>query len=53
MLRPYEWRLDNTEIRHPVFGYRISYRRVMDMQALLLAAVLVGELPEYLAMVTR
>ncbi|MGQ0842082.1 CRISPR-associated endonuclease Cas4g/Cas1g [Actinokineospora sp.] len=52
VLRAYERRL-HTEIRHPVFKYKISYRRVMDVQARLLAAVLVGELPEYLPMVTR
>ncbi|MDQ2884343.1 MAG: CRISPR-associated endonuclease Cas1 [Actinomycetota bacterium] len=52
VLRAYERRLD-TEIRHPVFAYRISYRRVLDVQARLLAAVLVGEIPEYLPMVTR
>ncbi len=52
VLRAYERRLD-TEIRHPVFGYRISYRRVLDVQARLLAAVLVGEIPAYQAMVTR
>jgi len=52
VLAAYERRLD-TQIRHPVFGYRISYRRVMDVQARLLAAVLVGELPQYSAMVTR
>lgn len=52
VLKAYERRLD-TQIRHPLFGYRISYRRVLDVQARLLAAVLVGELPEYLPMVTR
>jgi CRISPR-associated protein Cas1 len=52
VLRAYERRLD-TAIRHPVFGYRITYRRVLDVQARLLAAVLVGELPEYVPMVTR
>jgi CRISPR-associated protein Cas1 len=52
VLRAYERRLD-TEIRHPVFGYRISYRRVLDLQARILAAVLVGELPEYIPMTTR
>jgi CRISPR-associated protein Cas1 len=52
VLRAYERRLD-TEIRHPLFGYRISYRRVIDLQARLLAAVLVGELPEYIPMTTR
>ncbi|MGH3856079.1 MAG: CRISPR-associated endonuclease Cas1 [Pseudonocardiaceae bacterium] len=52
VLRAYERRLD-TEIRHPVFGYQISYRRVLDVQARLLAAVMVGEIPEYIPMVTR
>jgi CRISP-associated protein Cas1 len=52
VLKAYERRLD-TQIRHPVFKYRISYRRVLDVQARLLAAVLVGELPEYIPMVTR
>jgi CRISPR-associated protein Cas1 len=52
VLRAYERRLD-TKVTHPVFGYRISYRRVLDVQSRLLAAVLVGELPEYVPMVTR
>lgn len=52
VLRAYERRLD-TEIQHPVFGYRISYRRVLDVQARLLAAVLIGEVPQYMPMVTR
>jgi CRISPR-associated protein Cas1 len=40
-------------ITHPEFKYRISYRRVLDVQARILGAVLVGELPDYVAMVTR
>jgi CRISPR-associated protein Cas1 len=52
VLRAYERRLD-TKIRHPKFAYQISYRRVLDVQARLLAAVLVGEIPEYQPMVTR
>ncbi len=52
VLKAYERRLD-TQIRHPVFEYQIGYRRVLDVQARLLAAVLVGELPEYIPMVTR
>jgi CRISPR-associated protein Cas1 len=48
----YERRLD-VEIKHPVFGYRISYRRVMDVQARLLAAVMIGELSRYTPMTTR
>ncbi|KZS58233.1 CRISPR-associated protein Cas1 [Mycobacterium kansasii] len=52
VLKAYERRLE-TKIRHPVFGYQVSYRRVLDVQARILAAVLVGELPEYIPMVTR
>lgn len=52
VLCAYERRLE-TEITHPVPGYRISYRRALDVQARLLPAVLVGEIPEYRPMVTR
>jgi CRISPR-associated protein Cas1 len=52
VLRAYERRL-NTEVTHPMFGYRITYRRVLDVQARILAAHLVGELPEYTPMITR
>src|SRR5690606_29993141 len=34
-IQTYEQRMDQ-EIQHPVFGYRISYRRVLDVQARLL-----------------
>lgn len=33
-----------TRIQHPVFGYRCSYRRVLEVQARLLARHLLGEL---------
>jgi CRISPR-associated protein Cas1 len=52
VLRAYERRLD-AEVKHPMFGYRISYRRVLDLQARLLAATIVGEIPTYPPMVTR
>ena len=54
VLAAYERRLA-TEITHPQFKYKISYRRVLDVQARILAATLVGELPEYeyVPMVTR
>lgn len=48
----YERRLD-VQVRHPVFGYKVSYRRVLDIQARLLAGVMVGELPQYVPMTTR
>ncbi|APR87011.1 CRISPR-associated protein Cas1 [Minicystis rosea] len=40
-------------VTHPVFGYRISYRRVLEVQARLLGRVLVGELSGYPAFRTR
>lgn len=52
VLRAYERRLDH-EITHPQFGYKASYRRILDIQARILAAVMVGELEDYTAMVTR
>jgi len=48
----YERRMQ-TEIVHPVFGYKISYRRVLEVQARLLSRVLYGELKEYPAFVAR
>lgn len=52
VLRAYERRLD-TEIRHPMFGYTITYRRVLEVQARLLAAHLLGEVPAYVPFSTR
>lgn len=42
-----------TEIRHPLFGYRASYRRSLEIQARLLAATLVGDVPAYRPLTTR
>jgi CRISPR-associated protein Cas1 len=52
VLAAYERRLD-IEITHPLFGYKISYRRLFEVQARILAAYLTGEVPEYAAIVTR
>jgi CRISPR-associated protein Cas1 len=52
VLRAYERRLAH-EIKHPVFGYRVSYRRAFEVQGRLLAAHLTGELPEYIPFTTR
>ena len=52
VLAAYERRLD-TEVRHPVFGYTITYRRVLEVQARVLAAHVLGEVPEYAAFTTR
>lgn len=52
VLAAYERRLE-TEITHPIFGYKISYRRVFEVQARLLARVLMGEIPTYPGFCTR
>lgn len=51
-LRTFENRLDQM-VTHPVFGYKLSWRRVIRMQAELLCRYVQGELPEYPGMVTR
>jgi CRISPR-associated protein Cas1 len=48
----YERRLE-TEIRHPTFGYKVTYRRVFEVQARVLAAHVLGEVPEYVPFMTR
>jgi len=52
VISAYERRLA-TEINHPVFGYTVSYRRVMEVQARLLSRAIVGEIPNYTAFTTR
>ena len=42
----YERRLDQ-ETTHPLFGYRVSLRRLLEVQARLLARHLQGEIDEY------
>ena len=36
-----------------MFGYTVSYRRAVELQARILAARLTGELPSYEPLVTR
>lgn len=52
VIRAYERRMGH-EIKHPLFGYRVSYRRAIDVQARLLAAHLLGEIDSYTPFVTR
>jgi CRISPR-associated protein Cas1 len=52
VLEAYERRLDE-EVTHPIFGYRISYRRVFEVQTRLLARHVMGELEDYPAFQTR
>ncbi len=52
LLLAYERRMDQL-IVHPVFGYRISYRRVFEVQARLLGRCLLGEIDGYPSFRTR
>ncbi|MCL2777227.1 MAG: CRISPR-associated endonuclease Cas1 [Polyangiaceae bacterium] len=51
-LLAFERRLDQL-ITHPVFGYRISYRRVLEVQARLFGRFVLGEIPNYPEFRTR
>jgi CRISPR-associated protein Cas1 len=50
--RAYEMRMD-TLVTHPLFEYRVSYRRLLEIQSRLLARVLEGEIGEYPVFTTR
>jgi CRISPR-associated protein Cas1 len=52
VLAAFERRMD-TLVTHPLFGYRISYRRILEVQARLLSRVLLGEIAEYPSFCTR
>ena len=52
VIKAFERRMEQ-EVTHPTFGYRVSYRRIMEVQARLLARTVTGELPEYVPFCTR
>ncbi len=52
LFEAYEKRLHDA-ILHPVFGYRVSYRRALELQFRLLAKVLNGEIDAYYPFTTR
>ena len=52
LLRAYERRMD-TLVTHPLFDYRVTYRRLLEIQARLLGKLIQGELSEYPVFVTR
>ena len=52
VIEAYERRMD-TLITHPLFGYAVSYRRILEVQARLLSRHLQGELPAYPVFRTR
>ncbi len=41
------------EVTHPLFGYKVSYRRLFEIQARLLGRFLLGDIPEYPNFTTR
>jgi CRISP-associated protein Cas1 len=50
--RAYEARMDGL-VTHPLFEYRVTHRRMLEIQARLLARVMEGEIAEYPVFVTR
>ena len=52
VIEAYERRMD-TLVAHPLFGYAVSYRRILEIQARLLSRRLLGELPAYPVFRTR
>lgn len=51
-LSKFEERLD-TEVQHPVFGYKTTYRRSLELEVRLVAKWLTGEIPRYKPFVVR
>ena len=52
LIHAYERRMD-TLVTHPLFDYRVSYRRLLEIQARLLARFLQCEIKSYPVFVTR
>ena len=52
LIAAYERRMESLVI-HPTFGYKVSYRRVIEIQARLLARTIEGELNNYIGFTTR
>ncbi len=52
VIAAYERRMGD-QLTHPTLGYRLTYRRVLDVQARVLAAVMLGEIPQYVPVMTR
>lgn len=51
-IQAFERRMDQL-VTHPVFGYRVSYRRVLEVQARLFGRFLLGEIADYPEFRTR
>ena len=48
----YEKRMSDI-VTHPVFDYKVSYRRAIELQFRLLARTLTGEIQRYMPFMTR
>jgi CRISPR-associated protein Cas1 len=48
----YEQRMSSL-LSHPVFEYKVSYRRALELQARLLGKTLTGEIAQYIPLLTR
>lgn len=51
-LEKFEERMQEV-ITHPIFSYKVSYRRCLELQARLLAKYLTGEIAEYTPLIVR
>jgi CRISPR-associated protein Cas1 len=52
LINAYERRMD-TLVTHPIYGYSVSYRRIIEVQARMLTRVVMGEIREYEPFCTR
>lgn len=52
VIAAFERRLD-TLVTHPLFGYQVSYRRVLEVQARLLGRAVLGDIAQYPSFCTR
>jgi CRISPR-associated protein Cas1 len=52
VIRSYERRMEQM-VTHPVFDYRLSYRRVLEIESRLISRLITGELDEYRPFTTR
>jgi CRISPR-associated protein Cas1 len=52
LINAYERRMD-TLVNHPIYGYSVSYRRIIEVQVRMLSRTVMGELKEYEPFCTR
>jgi CRISP-associated protein Cas1 len=51
-LSAYEQR-KSTVVTHPLYGYKMSYSRMLEVQARMLAAYVKGDVPRYMGFTVR